>query len=105
MASCFATLVVLRLWAMVCRTGQTGHGGSLLTGHFPTYRFHYVQTRLKVLKQAGVLLFKYLDTCERLDLFEEADRQAWQSMLKDGGYPATGGRQSESREQKIDRFR
>lgn len=64
-----------------------------------------VQVRLKVLKQAEALLFKYLDTCERLQLFDEADLQAWQGMLKDGERSASGDRQPFSREQKIERFR
>eukprot|EP00752_Nemacystus_decipiens_P004061 g3719.t1 len=63
------------------------------------------QVRLKVLKQAGALLFKYLDTCERLQLFDDADLKAWQGMLKHGERSTSGDRQPFSREQKIERFR
>lgn len=63
------------------------------------------QVRLKVLKQAEVLLFKYLDDCERLQLFDEADREAWQAMLKDGERSTSGDRRPFNREQKIERFR
>lgn len=70
-----------------------------------TCLYHVTQTRLKMLKQAEALLFKYLDTCERLDLFEEADLQAWQAMLKDGERSTSSERRTVSREQKIERFR
>lgn len=63
------------------------------------------QVRLRVLKQAEALLFKFLDTCHRLELFDSADLKAWQAMLKDGESPTPGQRQSLSREQKIERFR
>lgn len=63
------------------------------------------QARLKMLKQAEALLFKYLDICERLELFQEADRHAWQSMLKDGERGTHGKLQPVSRDQKIERFR
>lgn len=66
-----------------------------------------MQIRLNVLKRVEVLLFKYLDTCERLTLLEEDDRQAWQAMLKLGESSDSGGGQGQpiSREQKIERFR
>lgn len=64
-----------------------------------------IQVRLKVLDQAEALLFKYLDTCDRLELFEEADGQVWQSMSKDGERFASGGRQIMTRDKKIERFR
>ncbi|CAM9796742.1 unnamed protein product [Pylaiella littoralis] len=63
------------------------------------------QVRLKVLKQAEALLFKYLDTCERLQLFDEADREAWHAMRKDGERSTSGHRQPFNREQKIEKFR
>ncbi|CAM9188329.1 unnamed protein product [Scytosiphon promiscuus] len=63
------------------------------------------QVRLKVLKQAEALLFKYLDTCERLKLFDAADYQAWQAMLKDGESPTPGEHRPLNREQKIERLR
>lgn len=66
---------------------------------------HRLQVRLKVLKQAEALLFKYLDICERLQLFNEADRLAWHGMLKDEERSTSGDRQPFSREQKIERFR
>lgn len=67
--------------------------------------FTQPETRLKVLKQAEALLFKYLDTCERLELFQEADQHAWQSMLKDGERGTHGELKAASRDQKIERFR
>ena len=63
------------------------------------------QTRLKVLEQAEALLFKYLDTCERLELSEEADQHAWQSMVKAGEGGTDGELRVVSRDQKIERFR
>lgn len=63
------------------------------------------QVRLEVLKRAEALLFKYLDTCERLELFDAADLQAWQAILKDGEGPTPGQQRSLSREQKIERLR
>ncbi|CBJ30104.1 conserved unknown protein [Ectocarpus siliculosus] len=63
------------------------------------------QIRLKVLEQAEALLFKYLDTCERLQLFDAADLQAWQAMLKEAERSTSGDRQAITREQKIERFR
>lgn len=64
-----------------------------------------VQTRLKILKQAESLLLKYLDTCERLELFQNEDLQAWQSMLKDGEHGTHGKMRAVTRDQKIERFR
>ncbi|CAM9489454.1 unnamed protein product, partial [Ascophyllum nodosum] len=76
--------------------------GSLVT----KLPFTRPETRLGMLKRAEALLFKYLDTCERLDLFEEADLAAWQSMLKDGERSSAGAvRMAVPREQKVQRFR
>eukprot|EP00904_Undaria_pinnatifida_P010363 jgi/Undpi1/6457/HiC_scaffold_20.g08936.m1 len=63
------------------------------------------ETRLKILKQAESLLLKYLDTCERLELFQNEDLQAWQSMLKDGEHGTHGKMRAVTRDQKIERFR
>lgn len=62
------------------------------------------QIRLNMLKQAEALLFKYLDTCERLHLFDDADLKAWQAMIKDES-STFDQRLSLSREQKIERLR
>lgn len=65
-----------------------------------------VQVRHDMLKRAETLLFRYLDTCERLFLFEEADLGAWQSICKDGERSITGSvREPITREQKVERFR
>lgn len=63
------------------------------------------QARLRDLKQAEALVFKYLDTCEKLDLLDRADSQAWQAMLKEGEHSAPQALQAKGREQKIERFR
>lgn len=64
------------------------------------------QTRLLALERAEAFLSKYLGTCERISVMDEADDQAWHSLLEGGRQSISAGQgHVRSREQKIERFR